>query len=42
MNKLATFTLTALLLAPLTALHAAEHVAVPRWQPHDFVFKANP
>jgi len=34
--------LTALLLAPLAALHAAEHVAALRWQPHDFAFKANP
>ena len=41
MNKLSSLTLAALLLAPLAALHAAEHVAVPRWQPHDFAFHAN-
>ncbi len=30
--------LTTLLLAPLASLEAAETVAVPRWQPHDFSF----
>ncbi len=33
--------LIALLLAPLAALHAAERISVPRWQPHDFSFKAD-
>jgi hypothetical protein len=33
--------LTALLLAPLATLHAGERIPVPRWQPHDFSFKAD-
>ena len=50
MKRITSFVLTALLLAPLAPLHAAEsaqtsspaeRVTVLRWQPHDFAFKAN-